>query len=389
MEQEDKRITEEIRNLLINREEPYEEGNWEIFCERYKREELTEVKKSIYPLTRIWKYTAVAAAIIFMMVMFPLFKTQVGDEDKNLEITNNLLIPRIEKGNIISENIDATNSKNENKPNGKTNFSPLILNEERIYEEIKEVSSILAEKVDEKELLNDWEKPIVKPITIKKNSLDGYALLPLSHGNTDLLSERKWKFGVELSSSLISDNTNFGAGLLTEFKISDKLSFSTGITYTKIDASNTIEPLGISSSIRKVGVESSMQALDIPLTVIYQVNEGLYASIGVSSFTVLTENKAYQYEMDMVTEQTITNPDTGAEFIEYTVVTKEFSEPTKDTDFKGNSDLGYINFSIGKKQKLFGETKLVFEPFLKIPLGSLSNEDVKLMNTGLKLKLMF
>ncbi len=388
MEQEDKRITEEIRNLLINHEEPYEEGNWEIFCEKYKREELTEVKKSVYPLTMIWKYTAVAAAIIFMMVMFPLFNAQVEDGNKDLEITNNSLVPRIEKGNILSENIDATTSKKEDKPNGKTNFSPLILNE--ADEETKEVPPVLVKNIDEKELVNDWEKLIPdKRITDKKNTADGLALLPLSHGNTDLLSESKWKFGVELSSSLISDNTNFGAGLLTEFKVSDKLSFSTGITYTKIDASNAIEPIGISSSTRKVGVESSMQALDIPLSVIYQVNEGLYASIGVSSFTVLTENKAYQYEMDMVTEQTTINPDTGAEFIEYTVVTKEFSEPTKDTDFKGHSNLGYINFSIGKKQKLFGETKLIFEPFLKIPLGSLSNEDVKLMNTGLKLKLMF
>src|SRR5699024_9268042 len=388
MEQEDKRITEEIRNLLINHEEPYEEGNWEIFCEKYKREELTEVKKSVYPLTMIWKYTAVAAAIIFMMVMFPLFNAQVEDGNKDLEITNNSLVPRIEKGNILSENIDATTSKKEDKPNGKTNFSPLILNE--ADEETKEVPPVLVKNIDEKELVNDWEKLIPdKRITDKKNTADGLALLPLSHGNTDLLSESKWKFGVELSSSLISDNTNFGAGLLTEFKVSDKLSFSTGITYTKIDASNAIEPIGISSSTRKVGVESSMQALDIPLSVIYQVNEGLYASIGVSSFTVLTENKAYQYEMDMVTEQTTINPDTGAEFIEYTVVTKEFSEPTKDTDFKGHSNLGYINFSIGKKQKLFGETKLIFEPFLKIPFGSVSNEDVKLMNTGLKLKLMF
>lgn len=304
-------------------------------------------------------------------------------------MTDNSPAPRIEKGNDLSENIDATTSKKENKPNSKTNFSPLILNEEEVYEEIKEVPPVLAEKVDKKALLNDWVRPIAKPSTIKKNSFDALALLPPSHGNTNLLSESKWKFGVELSSSLISDNTNFGAGLLTEFKVSDKLSFSTGITYTKIDISNAIEPIGISSSTRKVGVESSMQALDIPLSVVYQVNEGLYASIGVSSFTVLTENKAYQYEMDMVTEQTMINPDTGAESIEYTVVTKEFSEPTKDTDFKGHNNLGYLNFSVGKKQKLFGETQLIFEPFLKVPLGSLSNEDVKLMNTGLKLKLMF
>lgn len=181
---------------------------------------------------------------------------------------------------------------------------------------------------------------------------------------------------------------NFGAGLLTEFKISDKLSLATGIAYTKIDASNAMEPIAVSSSTRKVGMESSMQALDIPFSIVYQMNDGLYASIGISSFTVLTENKAYHYEMNVVTEQKAINPMTGAEFTEYTVVTKEFSEPTKDTDFKGHNNLGYLNFSVGKKQKLFGETQLIFEPFMKVPLGSLSNEDIKLMNTGLRLKLM-
>lgn len=386
MGQEDEKLIEEIRDFLINHEEPYEEGNWEIFCEKYKKEEPTRIKKDIYSLGRIWKYTSVAAAIIFMMLMFPLFRVQLGDKEP--EMVKNFPVSKIEKQNIVAGDNDRQNIKKESKQNDKADLFPLT-DKDISYEGIKETPPVLVKSLDKKELLNEWERPITKPITIKKNSFDALALLPPSHGNTDLLSESKWKFGVELSSSLISDNTNFGAGLLTEFKISDKLSFSTGITYTKIDASNAIEPIGISSSTRKIGVESSMQALDIPLSVIYQVNKGLYASIGVSSFTVLTENKAYQYEMDMVTEQTTINPDTGAEYIEYTVVTKEFSETTKDTDFKGHNNLGYLNFSVGKKQKLFGKTQLIFEPFLKVPLGSLSNEDVKLMNTGLKIKLMF
>lgn len=388
MGQEDEKLIEEIRDFLINHEEPYEEGNWEIFREKYKKEEPTGINKDIYPFGRIWKYTSVAAAIIFMMLMFPLYKAQLGDKEP--EMVENFPVSKIEKQNIVAGDIDRQNIKKENKQNDKADLSPLT-DKDISYEEIKETPPVLVKSLDKKELVKDWERPMPdKRITDKKNQFDGLALLPLSHGNTDLLPESKWKFGVELSSSLISDNINFGAGLLTEFKISDKFSLATGIAYTKIDASNAMQPIAVSSSTRKVGMESSMQALDIPLSVIYQVNDRLYASIGISSLTVLTENKAYHYEMDVVTEQKAINPMTGTEFTEYIVVTKEFSEPTKDTDFKGhNNNLGYLNFSVGKKQKLFGETQLIFEPFLKVPLGSLSNEDFKLMNTGLKLKLMF
>jgi hypothetical protein len=110
-------------------------------------------------------------------------------------------------------------------------------------------------------------------------------------------------------------------------------------------------------------MESSMQALDIPLSVICQVNDGLYASLGVSSFAVLTENKAYQYEMDVLTEKKAINPMTDAEFTEYIVATKEFSEPVKDTDFKGHNNLGYLNFSVAKGKSFSGKRNLFLDLF--------------------------
>jgi hypothetical protein len=67
--------------------------------------------------------------------------------------------------------------------------------------------------------------------------------------------------------------------------------------------------------------------------------------------------------MDMVTEQTTINPDTGAEYIEYTVVTKEFSETTKDTDFKGHNNLGYLNFSVAKGKSFSGKRNLFLDLF--------------------------
>jgi len=56
---------------------------------------------------------------------------------------------------------------------------------------------------------------------------------------------------------------------------------------------------------------------------------------------------------------------------------------------KGKSYLGFFNLSIGRDQRIFKQYHIMVEPFIKIPVGKLSSEDLNLMNSGVKFRLAF
>lgn len=397
MEHKEDKIIDEIREILMNYELPYEEGAWESFN---KGQEARLIEKQLVSGRSLWKLTVAAAAVLLLLLIKPLFKSndlsniQIDTaivktvEKEGLEAKSEIIALDPKAGSVNTITKDKPSDKESTPVESKSVKEIKILSDEPNVNLIAEVkradSSTLIEKQLSGKNSESNNNSIIEPSVeaqgmISFNEDDGY----------DIKKEDNWRFGVELSSSFITDKVNFGAGLITEFKLSNKVSLATGVAFTKIDASNSIDPVGISSSTKKVGVESSMQALDIPLSVVYQVNNGFYASIGVSALTVLNENKAYQYETQTISESYVTDPKTGLQSTEYSIVREEYSAPTKETDLKGSSNIGYLNFSIGKKQSFYGKTQFLFEPFLKVPLGSLSNEEVRLMNGGLKIKLMF
>lgn len=413
MENKRDRIIEEIRESLVNYELPYEEGAWERFREKQHEAELIPVRKiKEVPFIHIGRIMAVAASLIFVISIVSVFRAYHSD--------NRLIVAKVVR----------VNPDNGENRKGQESL-PSIGQEERANEEVKAYNKVKAvdsqivnlevgsdlkvESLEEKgisivsipepkEPEQEGKEQMVltenkKPITDIKNTepfnpfenLEDEVLLSENAGNSNSGSDNNenWKFGVELSSSFISDKMNYGGGVFTERKLSDKISLTSGLVFTKINAANEIGPVGISSSTRKVGVESSMQALDIPLSIVYQVNDGFYASMGVSLLTVLDENKSYQYETDVVSTSLVKDPKTGVESTVYSTVTRQYTEPVQEVDSKGSNNIGYFNLSIGKKQSFYGKTQLLLEPFLKLPISRLSDEEVKLMNAGLKIKVMF
>ncbi|TCK80585.1 hypothetical protein [Albibacterium bauzanense] len=412
MKNKEDRIIEEIRETLMNYELPYEEGAWEKFCKKKQATELISIPAKDFNRTSflgIRRIMAVAASLILLISIVSVFKAY--HSDSQLKITN---IER-EKSNDreSKESTDSSspitqmeeeNEKIEVHKGVKvqdTRIAQQHFNAESKIKGIKEenINSIAASevevsKVEEKEQIVEAER--MRPDSNKKeieliSPFESPVFLSENIGNREgnPNNDENWKFGVELSSSFISDKMNYGGGVFTERRLSDKVSLTSGLVFTKINAANEMKPVEISSSTRKVGVESSMQALDIPLSIVYQVSDGFYASMGVSLLTVLDENKSYQYETDVVSQSFVKDPKTGVESTVYSTVTRQYTEPVKEADSKGNNNIGYFNLSIGKKQDFYGKTKLLLEPFLKVPVGKLSDREVKLMNAGLKIKVMF
>lgn len=404
MENKRDRIVEEIRESLINYELPYEEGAWERFREKQYDAELVPVRKiKDVPFIPIGRIMTVAASLIFIISIVSVFRAYYSDSQSRVAKIDCVDLEKEKRQELVLSRGQDERTNEQLKPNSIVRFRENQIVNAKISNDLKveEKNINIVSLPEPKEPVQKDKEQVILTENRKPSSdiKDVKSLNPFENIDEVLLSENlkinraidddNWKFGIELSSSFISDKMNYGGGVFAERKLSDKISLTSGVAFTKINAANEIGPVGISSSTRKVGVEASMQALDIPLSIVYQVNDGFYASMGVSLLTVLDGNKSYQYETDVVSTSLIKDPKTGVESTVYSTVTRQYTEPVQELDSKGNDNIGYLNLSIGRKQNFYGKTKLLLEPFLKLPISKLSDEEVKLMNAGLKIKVMF
>src|SRR5690606_40996616 len=87
----------------------------------------------------------------------------------------------------------------------------------------------------------------------------------------------KWKSGSAVNLSLTTDKPNIGVGILTEFEVSERIKLSTGLTYSRISALHDTDPVQLSYDTKMIAGESTINAIDIPLNVIYEPIDGWYA----------------------------------------------------------------------------------------------------------------
>jgi hypothetical protein len=191
---------------------------------------------------------------------------------------------------------------------------------------------------------------------------------------------------------------NFGAGFVSDIRLSKNLKLSTGLSIASnsLSYSNNLPESAISSldaalssplSSGGSGISSiyptitsynaELLALDIPVNIKYQFvpeSDKFYVSAGLSSGTYLAETYGYQYRNF--------NPSTGF-----------YSGQSQDEKIKkqlNDFDLGRtLNLSMGLSTK-FGKMQTIsIEPFLKYPLGGLGSQNLKFGSTGINLKLHF
>ncbi|MBC7744702.1 MAG: PorT family protein [Flavobacterium sp.] len=185
------------------------------------------------------------------------------------------------------------------------------------------------------------------------------------------------------------DLLNFGAGFLSDIRISKNLKLSTGVSLASNRLSyNQKIPLATSDyrSLKQLNssnltsisnYNASLLALDIPLNLKLQFfpeSDKVYVSAGLISGTYLNETYSFQYRYF--------SPASGS----YASRIMNQKSNKKFNDF----DLGRtLNLAVGFSTR-FGKTQTVsFEPFLKYPLGGLGSENIKFGSTGLNLKFHF
>ncbi len=405
METPDKKeLIDGISALLKAHEEPYELGSWENF---------SKPKKNRRPVIMAWVGIAAALAIIVTAVPFILKDTpqenisasrKSDTEKRSTESTPESIIdnPDLFAGSGLTAKGAATQQRSAFAVTKQSN------NQTTESVPLKPAKTYLA-YIDDAQVRDTvtakaaGQAPVKSTLEKEKNIMDFLQQEAKVAAIKKTKETSKWNFGVELLPTLLQNKVNLGAGITTEFKLSDHFSISSGIAYVALDATKTPgashfntadfpSQAGIASyasNKRLVSTDAYISGIDIPLALTYNLNKKLYTSIGVSYFNVLSERRSNTFVTELQVTSMLKNSETGLTETLQTRLSEENAELSPETALEGNSYLGFFNLSIGHKQEVFKNYNIVIEPFMKIPVGKLSNEDLKLSNGGVKLRFTF
>ncbi len=240
--------------------------------------------------------------------------------------------------------------------------------------------------------------------------------------NTVEKRESRWELGIMVAPSFgNTKKLNMGYGLSMEYSLSDKLSLNSGIAYNEMTASksagdNGRAAMASSSAIAKnsrslEAVSEKVVGLDIPLELKYHITKNVYANFGISAFAVIDSKRDNTYLEQKIVPNYLLNgsitggaagpagptgpngPVTGPRdevaFTNSSLVNQKVIEAAPESEQNGSSYMGFYNFSVGFKKKISKNNAFSIEPFMKLPMKEVSKNNLRLIGTGLKLKLDF
>ena len=201
--------------------------------------------------------------------------------------------------------------------------------------------------------------------------------------------------GTYLNYSRGSENMmNFGAGFISDIRLSKNLKLSTGLSLASnsLSYNNNKLPENASASLNSAvdardgnslstksisGFTADLLMLDIPINIKYQFapeSDKFYVSGGLSSGTYLAETYKYEYR----------NSNSPAGSFDNRIQDQKIKKQLNDFDL-GRT----LNLSLGLSTG-FGKTQTIsIEPFVKYPLGGLGSENLRFGSTGINLRLHF
>lgn len=434
----DKDITERMVEMLRKHSFPYKEGAWE----RFKEYEASKNKKAV-----LWPYLSGAAAVVLLGIVLFLkpdrFDTSAQKQLVHTEESATAdSSDSIEHEKVLSEDdeqlladnrqSDLTNrlaSENNKAPRGmavtvaepftsseKKQDIPADRNEQQYAfnnlsdkqrKESVQNNSIKDRATDQKTAMQqeDAGAGVIEPNGTydQENAYQNgdWALNDGSEDHADLnQSLNKWDFSIELAPNINErQKVNFGGGVAIAYNINDKLSISSGVSYVQLDAQRGPNQVDIPAEFSKASLNSynynkslntintTLVGLDIPVNLKVNLGSQIYASAGVSVFSVLSESRYNIFEEKIARVASVSGNGSGGP--EPAIQTVYSQETNPDTPYEGKNFTGFFNLSVGYKLPVLKNLNLSVEPYLKVPVGSLTDQDMNLGNGGLKIVTSF
>lgn len=430
-----KELIDEIIGQLKDHELPYKEGSWEKFASSYD---------SIPQRPSNWKYwSAAAALLVFAGVGYwgmnndtpkdapavVIVKNQPTDDvignNKDLkESMQRSLSDAIRDDDLVSERLFRTTPFTyagvANHPVQHSDNKRVILSSGRLMPATdltfsKEIASLQSIPLKNSKFSAniDWDEDDGEGVAAQSNSIaissgnmtqrDAAKLSQLyamQQGNTrasiiqnETIREKKWEMGAFVSPASTSESITLGGGVALAYNISSKISLRSGASiqhYGAVSGNTPITPAMASNSFSldapnyisqsnssnsfitrtadakdaksNERVSGKILTVDIPVDVRYAITKNFYTSVGVSYVGVLDQERAMIYETNNT----------------------EYKQKSTDKNVDDKGVNGFVNFSVGRKQKI-GKLSISVEPYYKAPIGGLKSSDLNYSNGGVKI----
>lgn len=419
-----------IRKNLKAHEEPYSLGAWERFNSKQ------HIKRT--PIFWITRLGGVAAVIAICFTLFFLTKTnteQVPDvlvkansdkieEQSQHTITNDDQDKvELEQNNIIAQNPNEVIAQKASTLFVKNNnFAvkhsdmiaanvPVIANVQQPEQSSNyqaQNNDVIKQKSDEKiaVIIEEKTTPNTIDFLVKESQRNESAPERIAKNK----SKSKWVLGLMVAPSLgQAEDLNMGYGLSMGYNFSDKLSLVTGVSYNEMSASKDFATNADMSSIlfgnnkSLTAISQKVTGLDIPLELKYSFNKNVYASLGVSAFAVIGQSRSNTFIQGVVVNGTpnkVSSSTDGplvntglssskGQFENTYILNKKVVEKASLEGQNNVNYLGFYNFSVGYKKMMLKRHFVAFEPFVKLPIKEVTQDNLRLVGAGLRLKVDF
>jgi hypothetical protein len=386
---ENRDLIAQIKEVLHAYEEPYMEGAWEQFSGKKK------ARSGVY-----WRWAAVAALVLISgaiwMMYNPVAPPVESSVVKSRPQTTSPIEPA-EAGPATNGVTDPVQPDAKRSPSKRVRStvpqSPVVQN--TALAQLNEAPVRLAQmqaKTSMPALPSVAENKADKPVAAPSDKFMDYLVEQgkIKEAVVKTKSRSRWDFGVELLPTVSDAALNLGAGVTTAYKLSEHFSVGSGISFVELQAGKALTPgVSLLSTKQLQSVDANFRAIDIPLNIVYNVNKNFYTSVGVSYFNVIEESRKNTFVSERQISALSTDPVTGITANTRTFVSETTQEPGGEPLLSNKSYLGFFNFSIGRKQEVLKKYNVFIEPFIKVPVGKLSQQEIKLMNGGMKFKVAF
>lgn len=404
-----------IRKNLKAHEEPYNLGAWENFNAKQHAK-----KTPIFWITRLG---GVAAVIAICFTLFLLTKTDpkmVGDDLVKVKLDQTELEENTAMPENETEVIAETASKQTELNSGNLTSKPInIVAVNEVVKENTQPTEKLADVVENKGVVEKLADQVVAAISDEKTSLNTKEFLAQESQKRESAPERmlnkraksKWVLGLMIAPSLgNTEELNMGYGLSMGYNFSDKLSLITGVSYNEMSAIKDFNSnVGASSILygnnkSLTAISQKVTGVDIPLELKYSFNKNVYASLGVSAFAVIGQSRNNIFIQGVVVSGTGSKGSSSSnqaaeapsdassakgQFANTYIQNKKIVESANLGEQNDVNYLGFYNFSVGYKKLVLKRHFVAFEPFVKLPIKEVTQDNLRLVGAGLRLKVDF
>ncbi|MEX2573904.1 MAG: hypothetical protein WD317_06385 [Balneolaceae bacterium] len=191
---------------------------------------------------------------------------------------------------------------------------------------------------------------------------------------------------------------SIGGGFYTDWSISDNLSLSSGvfISGNRLRYSDNPERrMGemmsagsrpLDSAEGEVHMQVDLLGMELPMNLRYFITDNVFLSGGISSVIFLKEQFEYTYEYQQRI-QVMSSEGTGAPVTR--TVTMTDSRTQSEPSLNGMNWAAFYTISAGYHYDIANRHTVALEPFVKIPTGRLTTRDIRYTTGGVQMKIFF